>query len=62
MRSRTRFYRVHLLAYDIVASCYWCFPPGVPILSPIPISAPISIGPSLQKRRKFPHKIRLVQA
>src|SRR5690348_7601571 len=55
MRGRTRFYRVHLIAYDIAVRCWWHFPPVVPILSPIPIT------PVLQKRGGLPRKIRLIR-
>ena len=56
MRGRTRFYRIHLIAYDVVANCYWCFPRRIP--SPIPIT----LIPILsQKRKRLPRKIRLLR-
>jgi hypothetical protein len=54
MRSRTRFYRIHLIACDVMTNCYWCFPPGIPILSPIPIT------PIPYQQKRLPRKIHLV--
>jgi hypothetical protein len=54
MHGKTRFYRIHLIAYDAVISCYWRFPPGIPILSPIPIT------PIPYQQKRLPRKIHLV--
>jgi hypothetical protein len=56
MRGRTRFYRIHLIAYDAVANCYWRFPLRMP--SPVPVTL-IPLLP--QKRKRLPRKIRLLR-
>jgi hypothetical protein len=56
MRGKTRFYRVQLIAYDVVANGYGCFPLRIP--SPIPITL-IPLPP--RKRKRLPRKIRLIR-
>ncbi len=54
MQRKIRYYRVHLLAYDLFAAPRWSLPPASP--GPTPLA--LKVKPHL--RTSMPRKIHLV--
>ncbi|QBD78416.1 hypothetical protein EPA93_21420 [Ktedonosporobacter rubrisoli] len=56
MKGRTRrYYRVRLVAYDVIPSSYWHLPPRLASPSPTPLVF------FIRSQRRFLHKVHLVR-